>query len=289
MSLIDNTPDLWLSEFPRLKAYGNKYDRGHALILGGPVHSTGAVRLAARAALRTGAGLVSVACDRASLPVYAAALEAVMTKPVRTLENFEALLADPRITSVLLGPGAGINERTADCTLSALRSGRTCVLDADALTVFKPVPRVLFKAITGPVLMTPHDGEFGRVFGRIENRVADVMRAAQTSGAVVLLKGADTLIAAPDGRMAVNRAAPPQLATAGSGDVLAGIATGLVTQGMDVFAAACAAAWIHAEAARQFGIGLIAEDLEKQIPAILTWLNQPSNSQTLRLTRPGQS
>lgn len=265
--MTDNSPDLWA--LPRLKLDGSKYDRGHAVVVGGPVAATGAARLAARAALRAGAGLVSVACDPSSLIVYATPLEAVMTKVVRDVAGFSELVGDQRVTAVLIGPAAGINDRTRGLVLAALKAGKSCVLDADALTVFQEAPGDLFQAIASPVLLTPHEGEFARLFGKVTNREADALKAAKASGAVVLLKGSDTIIAAPDGRVVVNRAAPAWLATAGSGDVLAGIATGLIAQGMEVFDAACAAAWLHAEAARRFGPGLIAEDLSEQLPAVL--------------------
>lgn len=264
-----NSPDLWLSRLPHPQAAGSKYDRGHAIVVGGPVAQTGAARLAARAALRIGAGLVSVACDPSALMVYAMTLEAVMTKPVRDADAFAELIGDGRVKAVLIGPGAGITERTRAFVLKALSARKACVLDADALTVFKDDPPALFAALHSPVLMTPHAGEFARLFGPVEDREADALKAAKASGAVVLLKGSDTVVAAPDGRIVVNRAAPPTLATAGSGDTLAGLATGLIAQGMDTFDAACAACWIHTEAARRFGPGLIAEDLAEQIPAVL--------------------
>ncbi len=267
--MTDNSPDLWRSRLPRPQPSGSKYDRGHAVVLGGPVAQTGAARLAARAALRVGAGLVSVACDPSSLIVYATVLEAVMTQVVRDVDAFSVLVGDARVKAVLIGPGAGLIDRTRDFVLAALGAHKACVLDADALTVFKEAPEALFSAIASPVLLTPHEGEFARLFGTVTSREADAMRAAKTSGAVVLLKGSDTVIAAPDGRLVVNRAAPPDLATAGSGDTLAGLATGLIAQGMEVFDAACAASWIHADAARRFGPGLIAEDLSEQIPAVL--------------------
>ena len=270
---LDNSPDLWLSRLPKLKPDGSKYDRGHAVVAGGPLAQTGAARLAARAALRIGAGLVTVACDAGSLIVYATALEAVMTRVVDGDEAFADLIGDRRVTGVLIGPGAGVTARTKAFVLAALKAEKPCVLDADALTVFKDRPEELFRAIRSPVLLTPHEGEFARLFGAVKDREADAVKAAKTSGAVVLLKGMDTVIAAPDGRIVINRAAPPTLATAGSGDTLAGLGIGLIAQGMEVFDAACAAAWVHAEAARRFGPGLIAEDLSEQIPAVLKALS----------------
>jgi NAD(P)H-hydrate epimerase len=267
--MIENAPRLWLHNLPRPKADGSKYDRGHAIVLGGPIQSTGASRMTARAALRIGAGLVSIACDSTSLPIYATSLQAVMTKVMRDSSTFADLLSDKRITAVALGPGAGANERTGEAVLTALRTKKACVIDADAITSFRTAPRVLFSGIRGPVLLTPHSGEFYRLFGAIKDRPADALAAAQRSNAVVLLKGPETVIAAPDGRVVVNRNAPPTLATAGTGDVLAGIAVGLLAQGMEVFDAACAAAWIQGEAARLYGPGLIAEDLSEQLPAVL--------------------
>jgi NAD(P)H-hydrate epimerase len=271
---MDNNPDLWT--LPEPGRDGSKYDRGHCVVLGGPAAQTGAARLAARAALRIGAGLVSVACDPGSLIVYATALQAVMTRVVKTADAFADLIEDKRITALVLGPAAGVNERTRAIVLAALAAERPCVLDADAMTVFQDAPHDLFDAIRGPVLMTPHEGEFARLFGPVNAREADALRAAKTSGAVVLLKGADTVIAAPDGRRVINRNAPPGLATAGSGDVLAGFAGGLMAQGLPPFEAACAAAWIHAEAARLFGPGLISEDLSEQVPDVLRRLSQAS-------------
>ncbi|MEI9904379.1 MAG: NAD(P)H-hydrate dehydratase [Asticcacaulis sp.] len=267
----DNAPDLW--SLPHPATDGSKYDRGHAIVVGGPVAHTGAARLAARGALRAGAGLVSIACDPSSLIVYATALQAVMTRVIRDEAAFADLVGDTRIKAVLIGPAAGVNERTKALVLATLTAQKSCVLDADALTVFKDEPAELFGAIRSPVLLTPHEGEFVRLFGKVADRAADALKAARASGAVVLLKGADTVIAAPDGRVVVNRAAPAWLATAGSGDVLAGIATGLIAQGMEVFDAACAAAWLHAEAARAFGPGLIAEDIEKELPGVLSRLS----------------
>ncbi|MFT3997830.1 MAG: NAD(P)H-hydrate dehydratase [Asticcacaulis sp.] len=266
---LDNRPEHWSDHFPSPDSDGNKYDRGHAIVLGGPLHSTGAARLAARAALRAGSGLVSVACDPSALIVYATAFEAVMTKPVRDVAEFAGLIGDPRVTSILLGPAAGINERTRSFVLAALATLKPCVLDADALTVFRDDPHTLFAAIKGPCVLTPHEGEFTRVFGRIEERARAAADAAAASGAIILLKGPETLIAHPDGRMVINRHAPSWLATAGSGDALAGLITGLMAQNMRAFEAACAGVWLHSEAARRFGPGLIAEDISEQIPAIL--------------------
>jgi NAD(P)H-hydrate epimerase len=264
-----NSPALWRDALPRLRGDGHKYDRGHAVVVGGGLASTGAARLAARAALRAGAGLVTVASPPDALAVYAATLTAVMTSLVGDDAAFDDLLADERRNAVLVGPGTGVNETTRRRVEAALSAGKICVLDADALTVFRDEPRAVFEKIASPCLLTPHEGEFARIFDESGDKVTRARAAASASGAAVLLKGADTVIADPDGRAAINENAPPELATAGSGDVLAGLALGLMAQGMAPFEAGCAAAWIHGEAGARLGPGLISEDLEGEIPGIL--------------------
>lgn len=265
-----NGPALW-----RLPAPGpadHKYTRGHAVVLGGE-RMTGAGRLAARAARRVGAGLVTVAAPSAVLPLYAGDAPGVLTWPA---EDFAGLLADERRNALLLGPGGGRGEGLRGHVLAALRTGRGCVLDADALTSFADRPGDLFDAIRGPVVLTPHDGEFARLFGPLPGSRLERARAgAARAGAVVLLKGPDTVVAAPDGTAAVTVNAPADLATAGSGDVLAGLIAGLLAQGLDAFAAACAAAWLHGEAGRHAGPGLIAEDLPDALPEVVSRLRPP--------------
>lgn len=266
---IPNTPLLWKSCFPWPKADGNKYDRGHVLVRGGDWTMTGATKLAATAALRIGAGLVSVACTRRSLPIYAASFTAVMTKLAPSPVMVTRLLEDPRITATLIGPGAGMGRHTRICVQAILAARKPAVLDADALTVFAAAPAQLFKAIVAPCILTPHEGEFARLFGAVTHRTQDALRAAQASRAVVVLKGQHTVIAAPDGRVSVNEESTPFLATAGTGDVLAGMCVGLLAQGMPAFEAACAAVWLHAQTARRLGAGLVAEDITPALPAVL--------------------
>lgn len=264
----ENEPALWLGRFPWPGASMHKYGRGHVVVLGGAV-MTGAARLAARAAQRAGAGLVTVAAPRAAWPVYAAALTSIMVTPMDAPENFTRLLEDERLNSMVLGPGAGVNPRTREHVLAALATRRAVVLDADAITVFRDDPAALFEAIGGPCVLTPHEGEFGRLFDRQGGKLERARQAARRSGAVVLLKGGDTVIASPDGRAAINASAPPWLATGGTGDVLAGMIAGLLAQGMDAFEAACAGAWLHGQAAHAFGAGLIADDLPDSLPVVL--------------------
>jgi len=271
--ILENTPALWAVHFPRPKPEGNKYDHGHAVILGGPAQSTGAAKIAARCALRVGAGLVSVACDAKALPIYAASFQAVMTKIVKGQHDFSRLISDNRVKAVLLGPGAGITSRTKDFALATLAQKKSVILDADALAVFATKPQEFFKAIQSPCILTPHEGEFERLFGTIINvnddRINRACQVAHISSAIMILKGPGTVIAGPDGRFVVNTNGTPYLATAGTGDALAGICVGLLSQGMAAFEAACAAVWLHAETARHFGPGLIAEDIADGLPAIL--------------------
>ena len=266
--MVENAPDWWLDAFPRPGLETHKYARGHALVAGGAV-MTGAARLAARAAARLGAGLVTVAAPEPAFPIYAAALTGVIVHPIGDIEEFQGFLADRRRNAALIGPGAGVGAETRARTLAILGAGKRAVLDADALTSFAEDPETMFSAIRSPCVMTPHAGEFSRLFDTTGDKPERARRAARQSGAVVLLKGADTVIAAPDGRVAINANAPPQLATAGSGDVLAGIVLGLLAQGMEPFAAAAAAAWIHGAAACRFRHGLVAEDLIEAIVPVL--------------------
>ncbi len=270
-----NEPPLWAGLLPRRHSTAHKYRFGHAVVVGGPAHATGATRLAALAALRAGAGLVSVAARPDALPVYAAALTTVMTKPCADTAALEALLADSRLNAWLIGPGAGVGETTRAATLALARSGRPLVLDADALTSFADDPATLFEALHGACVLTPHDGEYGRLFARRGDRLLRARAAAAACRAVVLLKGADTVVAAPDGRAAILGAAPAALATAGTGDVLAGLILGLLAQGMPAFEAAAAGAWLHARAGTFAGPGLIAEDLIGRIPAALASAGGP--------------
>jgi hydroxyethylthiazole kinase-like uncharacterized protein yjeF len=274
----ENTPLFWRKSFPVPRIDGHKYVRGHVLAVSGGIGTTGAARMTARGALRAGAGLVTLATPRDALAVNAAALTAVMVRAVDTAIEFAEELNDRRFNAVAIGPGAGISDRTRDFVHTALSAERHLVLDADALTSFADAPDRLFeqiKAAADPqIVLTPHEGEFPRLFSDISNKhpgrskLERVRAAAERSGAVVLLKGADTTVAAPDGRATIAANAPPWLATAGSGDVLAGIIAGFLAQGVAAFEAASMAVWMHGEAAREAGPGLIAEDLTETLPAV---------------------
>jgi ADP-dependent NAD(P)H-hydrate dehydratase / NAD(P)H-hydrate epimerase len=275
---FENVPSSWQSAFPVPKIDGHKYNRGHVLVVSGGVSATGAARLSARGALRAGAGLVTLASPREALAVNASALMAIMVRGIDTAIEFAEALTDKRFNACVIGPGAGVGERTIDFVLTTLSAKRAAVLDADALTSFADAPDHLFEAIKQShdpqVVLTPHEGEFPRLFSDISNKhslrskLERVRDAAIRAGAVVLLKGADTVVASPDGRATIAANAPPWLATAGAGDVLSGMIAGLLAQGVGAFEAASIAVWMHGEAAREAGPGLIAEDLPETLPAV---------------------
>ena len=268
-----NTPDLWLSHFPWPRAEDHKYTRGHAVIAGGS-SMTGAGRLASWASRRVGAGLVTVAASPEVLHVYSADAPGLLTLPFRTAEEFAEIMNDERKNAVLVGPGGGVSRTTHDIALAAAAQGKGLVVDADALTAFGNTAGELFDALAGiPSVLTPHEGEFSRLFRMTGDRLSRARKAAGMSNSVILLKGADTVIAEVDGRAAINFNAPPTLATAGAGDVLAGSILGLMAQGMPPFEASCAAAWICGDAAAAFGPGLVAEDIYREIPGSLARLH----------------
>lgn len=272
-----NAPALWREHFPRPRLDGHKYTRGHAIALSGGIDSTGAARLAARGALRAGAGLVTIASPRGALVVNAVTSLAVMVRAVDDAPELAEFLADARRNVVVLGPGGGVGPRMREHVLAALKAGPAVVLDADALTSFAgelPALTAAIKAREAPVLLTPHEGEFGRLFSAMKevvdapSKLARARAAAAATGAVVLLKGGDTVVAAPDGRAAIADNASAWLATAGSGDVLAGFCAGLLAQQVPAFEAACAAVWLHGEAGTEAGPGLVSEDLPEALPAV---------------------
>ena len=283
---FENHPYVWLDHYPWPQLQGHKFQRGHAVVLGGK-SITGASRLTACSALRIGAGLVTLAAPTSVWAVYATALTGVMTHAIADADGFVDLLTDKRCNAIAIGPGAGIGVDTRRCVLAALSTKRAVVLDADAITTFAAEPGQLFNAIGGPCVVTPHEGEFSRLFDISGDKLTRARKAAQSSRSVVVLKGSDTVIAEPGGVAIINANAPPDLASGGSGDVLTGIILGLLAQGLDPFRAAAAAVWLHGEAAAAFGPGLMATDLPDLLPTVLQHLKSMIPSDGGRLACDG--
>ncbi|NNL90124.1 MAG: NAD(P)H-hydrate dehydratase [Marinicaulis sp.] len=284
--IFENHPALWGSQFRRPDWRAHKYHRGHVFAVSGERAQSGAIRLAATGALRVGAGLVTVLSPKDAIDAHSAQLNAIMLRAIDGADHIsEQLGAKENYQRIcLLGPGNGVGEATRENVLAALRSNAGAVLDADALTSFADDRDTLFQALRGNDVLTPHAGEFAGVFPIIdlgEGRLAAARTASRRCGAVVVFKGADTVIASPDGRCAINTNAPGDLATAGAGDVLAGFIAGFLAQGMSGFDAACAGVWFHGACAQTIGPGLIAEDLPNAVPAVLrTLLSPPTQRDT---------
>lgn len=274
-----NSANAFAEKIKSLAVTGHKYERGHVLVVSGPATRTGAARLAARASLRIGAGLVTVASPSGALAENAAHLTAIMLREVDNASTLAGTLEDMRFNTVALGPALGVGERTREFVCAAGGAGRPLVLDADALTSFAGDLAALRSAVAPAVgkgiVATPHEGEFARLFAEDSeisahpSKLVRAQLAAQRMGAVVVLKGADTVIAAPDGRAAINNNGTPWLATAGSGDVLTGLIAGMLAQGLAAYEAACSAVWLHGAAGQAAGPGLIAEDLPEIMPKAL--------------------
>ncbi len=280
-----NAPQLWLDKFPTAEPTTHKYKHGHAVAVSGPAHATGAARLAARGALRVGAGLVSVACPQEAVSINGAHLTTIMLAPFEGVGGLTEILEDRRKNAVIIGPGMGVGRQTRDKVAAVLKSGAGTVLDADALSSFEGRGEELVAAITAlplykrPVVLTPHEGEFARLCPDVNktefgSKLDRARNCAKRFSSVVVLKGPDTVVAHPDGRASINNNAPPWLATAGSGDVLAGMIGGLLAQGMPAFEAASAAVWFHGACGQRLGRGLIAEDLPEALPGILQRLDE---------------
>lgn len=269
---FENDPDLFRTAIPPLDPMGHKYSRGHLVVVGGAAEKSGAARLAAAAGLRTGAGLATIACPEQAAAIYAAGQASIMTEPCGSIADFRAFITDERRNTIVLGPGNGVGDDTRERVVATLQLRKNAVIDADAITSFRDDPAALFAAIESPVVFTPHLGEFQRLWpdlAELADRLESVAQAAYRAGAVVLLKGPETVIAAPDGPVLINANAPPSMATAGSGDVLSGMIGAFLAQGADPFWAAAAATWVHGAAAGDRGRGLIAEDVIDGIPAAL--------------------
>lgn len=278
---FENVSELWIADLPSAAPQSHKYSRGHAAIFSGPLYSTGAARLAAMAAARSGAGAVTLLSPPDALAVNASHLTSIMLRETRSLQDAMRFITERKVSAVALGLGYGNAVLGRDHALGVLSMNiNGLVLDADGITAFEKDPAKLFGSLRGKdmaLVLTPHEGEFARLFPDIHARqdlskLTKAREAAKRANAVLVFKGPDTVIAAPDGRAAINSNATPLLATAGSGDVLTGIVCGLLAQNMPAFEASCAAVWMHADAARRFGRGLIAEDLPDLLPQVWTSL-----------------
>ena len=270
----NNTPELWVDEYPFPSSNDHKYSRGLLVINSGPIYQTGAARLAGRSAMRVGAGAVRLICDEEAAKVLEPQISVELISVVKEKNEIQQIFKDKKVSSILVGPGNGINNETKSRTLLALAFVKHVVIDADAITCFEKNPKELFIDTYPHTILTPHEGEFRRLFGEkiasIDDKVVKTVEASKLSGSIVVLKGSDTVIANPEGYAVINSSEAPYLATAGSGDVLAGIIASLVGENkMNAFNAACAGTWIHSKLGELIGPGLIAEDLIDNIPLII--------------------
>ncbi|MCV9935162.1 NAD(P)H-hydrate dehydratase [Boseaceae bacterium BT-24-1] len=282
-SAFRNAPDLWHAHLPDPAAGVHKYGRGAVAVAAGGLSGVGAPRLGARAALRIGAGLATIICRPDALAAHAGrGPDALMQASAADTPGFEAMLSERKVDALLIGPALGLDAEARSWVATALRGAWPCVFDADALThigAHRSAFIAQLRRRAGPAVLTPHEGEFKRMFGEVagfepeRGKLERARHAARLTGAVVVLKGPDTVIAAPDGRAAINDTGSPALATAGSGDVLGGIIAGLLAQKVPAFEAACAAVWLHGRAGEALGMGLIADDLPEALPAILAQLD----------------
>ena len=283
-ALYANAPALWRHALPRPASDGHKYARGHLLVIAGGIEGVGAARLSARGGLRAGAGLVTIAAPQEALSAHASrGPDALMVRLADNEAAIRALLDDPRRNAAVIGPALGLDRSAQGKLRAALASDATLVIDADAMTLLAGRLGSLARASRRKaVVLTPHEGEFARLFKSLTggagelraalqaDKLSRALAASRITGAIVVLKGADTVIAAPDGRAAINENAPPWLATAGSGDVLAGMVGGLIAQRVPAWEAACAAVWLHGEAGRRAGRGLISDDLPEGLRDIFS-------------------
>lgn len=267
---MQNKPSVWAEKLKFPTKDDNKYTRGSSIIYGGSQGKLGASKLASIAALRSGCGIVTICCNKETLGAYEAWATSVMIRKTDEIEEFYNLASDNRVKSILIGPGSGVNDKTKNIVLAALKLNKPCILDADAITIFKENPKELFASLHKNTLLTPHMGEFSKIFKVLEeDKISLTSKAAKIAGCSILLKGYNTIIADENSNVIINEAAPPNLATAGSGDVLAGIITGIVATGNSVFDSACIGTWIHTAAGRRCSFGMISEDLLLEIKAVM--------------------
>ena len=278
---IKNTPKLWIKKFPWKKFSGHKYSRGKVVIYGGKKEFTGATILASQAALRTGTGSVKIICNRSTLQIYALKFPSVLKAEIKNINELKKFLNKDEVTSILIGPGSGVNKKIKDIIKLILKKVRFVVLDADALTCFKGDLKSLYKLLDKNKIISPHLGEFHKIFPNIKKNIKNLDKAIIASKLIksnLILKGANTIIVSYDKKVVINYHSSPELAVIGSGDVLSGIIVSLISKKkMNPFEAACAAVWLHGDIAKNYGKGLISEEIVKGIPNALKRLEKWKN------------
>jgi len=275
---LRNSPNLWIKKFPWKKYSSHKYSRGRVIIIGGQKELTGATILSAQAALKTGVGSVKIICSKNTLQIYCIKFPSVLKKEINDIRELEKFIKNEKITSILIGPGSGSNKKIKEITKLILRKVKYVVLDADALTCFKNDLKTLYRLLDKNKIITPHLGEFNKIFPKINKKLSSTnkaLRAAKLTKSNIILKGPSTAIVSYSKKIIINDHSSSELATIGSGDVLSGLIVSLVgDKKMNPFLAGCAATWLHGDIAKNYGKGLIADDIIKGIPAALKRLQK---------------
>jgi len=276
--IFKNSPKLWIKKFPWKKKSGHKYSRGKVIIFGGKKEFTGATILASQAALRTGTGSVKIICNKDTLGVFSLKFPSVLKKEIKNIQQLKNFLKKEEITSVLIGPGSGATKKVKNFTKLILKKVKFVVLDADALTCFKDDLDSLYKLLDKNKIITPHLGEFHKIFPKIKKNINNLEKASKASNLIksnIVLKGENTIIISYDKKIVINYHSSPELAVIGSGDVLSGLIVSLISKNkMNPFLAACAAVWMHGDIAKNYEKGLISEDIVKGIPGALKRLEK---------------
>ena len=268
-----NSLTLWLNNFPWKKKKDHKYSRGKLIIFGSQLNMTGSTILSAEAALRVGTGSVKIICSKKTLPIYSSKFPSVLKEEINTLFSLKKLIVKEKNSIFLIGPGAGVNQLTKKRTKLILKNSKYAVIDADALTCFKNNPKELYGLLDKNKIITPHIKEFHTIFPMINKKITNyekIVKASKICKCNIVLKGANTLISSSAENIVLNKHTSSELAVIGSGDVLSGLISSLVGKNkLTPFLACCAAVWIHGDIAKEFGPGLIAEDIVKNIPNVL--------------------
>ena len=273
-----NSPNLWLNNFPWKRKNDHKYSRGKLVVVGGQSNMAGATILASEAALRVGIGSVKIICSKKTLSIYSLKFPSSLKEVIINLKSFKKLIIKEKNSVFLIGPGAGSNQQTKKRTKLILKNSKYVIIDADALTCFKTKPKELYRLLDKNKIITPHIKEFHTIFPSINKKISNyekIVKASKLSKCIIVLKGTNTLICSHLGKVVINKHASSELAVIGSGDVLSGIISSLVGKNkLNPFLSSCAGVWIHGDIAKKFGLGLIAEDIIKNIPKTLRKLKK---------------